>query len=87
MKLAGFASTSRHRKLESWMLPAAAGSRMLARFLIPILLFSRKPLSMSELACSRHLSFRCPEVKGRLVRLGLRVSDGPDPGWAFATCL
>ena len=25
--------------------------------------------------------------KGRLVRLGLRMTGGPDPGWAFATCL
>jgi hypothetical protein len=40
------------------------------------------------LACSRHLSFRCPELnEGRLVRLGLRMSGGPDPRWAAVTCL
>ena len=60
---------------------------MLGRFPVPILRSSSKPTSMSDLACSRHLSFRWPEVKGRLVRLGLRMSDGPDPRWASAMCL
>lgn len=47
-----------------------------------------KPRSMSASAYSRHLSFRCPELnEGRLVRLGLRMSGGPDPRWAAATCL
>lgn len=41
---------------------------MLARFLIPILLFSRKPLSMSEFACSRRLT-RPKAASDRLLRL------------------
>lgn len=44
--------------------------------------------SMSALPCSRHLSFRCPELnEGPLVRLVLRMSDGPGPWWAAVTCL
>jgi hypothetical protein len=50
--------------------------------------FEDCPIWKRELACSRHLSFRCPELnEGRLVRLGLRMSGGPDPRWAAMTCL
>src|SRR5580692_5169075 len=43
---------------------------------------------VSDSPCSSRLSFRCPELnEGRLVRLGLRISGGPDPRWAAMTCL